>query len=302
MKIINLQIEIFLLVLVGYILSKVNILTKETRTHLTDMILDFILPVATIKSFMIQMTPRIIRMTIVVFLISVGIQCLYFILNRFCYNRFSLDESINMKYGTMVSSAGFMGMPVAEQLFGHLGLLYACIYLIPQRIFMWSYGLSMYTTSDLKTMIKKVLSHPCVIAIYIGVLLMLLRMKGYVLPEGVTLTIQSVAGCNTALSMIVVGAILSDVEPHEMLDGKAAYFSLIRLIIIPVLVYFILSWTNLDKVAIGTCVLLAAMPAASTTVMLANKYNRNPQFASKLMFLSTILSLFTLPMISIMIH
>ena len=46
------------------------------------------------------------------------------------------------------------------------------------------------------------------------------------------------------------------------------------------------------------CVLLTAMPAANTTVMLAGKYDRDPAFASELVMTSTLLSLFTIPLIS----
>lgn len=201
----------------------------------------------------------------------------------------------------MVSNAGFMGMPFAQGLYGDMGLLYACIYLIPQRIFMWSYGLSHYTKADFKTMVKKVALHPCLIGIYFGIVFMIMYSLGYTLPSFVTTTMSSIGGCNTALSMIVIGSILSDVEPREILDKECIYYSFIRLIMIPVITYLCLRWTSLDHIGIGVSVVLAAMPAPSTCAMLANKYDKNPEFASKLIFVSTAFSLVTLPLISFMI-
>ena len=54
----------------------------------------------------------------------------------------------------------------------------------------------------------------------------------------------------------------------------------------------------LDLLSMKVCVLLTAMPAANTTVMLAGKYDRDPAFASELVMTSTLLSLFSIPLIS----
>ena len=48
----------------------------------------------------------------------------------------------------------------------------------------------------------------------------------------------------------------------------------------------------------NVCVLLSAMPAASTTAMLAEKYDGNSAFASRLVFVSTLGSMISLPIIT----
>ncbi len=85
-----------------------------------------------------------------------------------CHNRFDDSKAIILKYATLVSNAGFMGLPIVESIYGQTGLLYASIALIPQRVFMWSAGLSLFAQTDYKNMIKKVAFHPCIIAVYIG--------------------------------------------------------------------------------------------------------------------------------------
>jgi ABC-type amino acid transport system permease subunit len=139
LKIISLQLEIFIIAIIGYIFARKGIITKEVRKKLTDIVIDLILPCAIIKSFMMKLTPEIIR-----------------------------DTAIILKYATIVSNAGFMGLPIVESIYGQTGLLYASIALIPQIIFMWSAGLSLFTQTDSKNMIKKVAFHPCIIAVYIG--------------------------------------------------------------------------------------------------------------------------------------
>lgn len=298
---IDMQLEIFLLIAIGYLLTKLNMFTKATRKQLTDIVLGLVLPAATINSFMIKLTPEILSTTFVVFCISIAIQFLYMLFNAFLYKNVDEDKRINLKYGTMVSNAGFMGMPISQVIFGNTGLLYASIFLIPQRIFMWSAGLSMYTSTDRKTMIKSVATHPCIIAIYIGIVCMALTSFGFVFPVFITKTLSAVGSCNTALSMFVIGGILSDVDRSEFIDKDCLQYSLVRLIILPLVILLALKWTPLNATGVGVCVVLSAMPAATTTAMLAAKYNRNPEFASKMIFVSTLLSLVTLPIISFLI-
>ena len=53
-----------------------------------------------------------------------------------------------MQYGTVCSNAGFLGSPLTEGLFGGVGLLLTSVYLIPQRIVMWSMGVSYFRQDD----------------------------------------------------------------------------------------------------------------------------------------------------------
>ncbi|MGX8680865.1 MAG: AEC family transporter, partial [bacterium] len=279
---ISLQIEIFILVAIGYILSKVGIFTKHTRKHLTDMILTVILPAATINSFLIQLTPEIIQTTLIVLIISASMMIFYMFINLFLYRHASPDHQVNLKYGTLVSNCGFMGMPISEAMYGPTGLLYACIYLIPQRIAMWSFGLSMYSVANLKTVVKKVVLHPCLIGIYIGVVMMIMMFFGIKFPVFLTRTISAVGSCNTALSMFVIGGILSEVNPRSIFDQECLYYAVIRLLAIPLVVFVALRWMPIEPLAKKVCVILTGMPAATTTGMLAAKYERDPQFASKM--------------------
>lgn len=57
---------------------------------------------------------------------------------------------------------------MAEGVLGSEGLLYASVALIPIRLFMWSAGLALFTATDRKSVVKKLLTHPCMVAVYIG--------------------------------------------------------------------------------------------------------------------------------------
>ena len=120
--------------------------------------------------------------------------------------------------------------------------------------------------------------------------------KGMLLPAFLNDTIDSLGNCCTALSMVVIGAILSDVDPRTVLEPAVLYYVVIRLIAIPAFLFGVLWLLKVDTLVTGIIVILSAMPAGSTTAMLAQKYDQDPEFASKMVFLSTLASLITLPL------
>lgn len=258
------------------------------------------LPCSIVMSFQIDLTDKVIQSTISVLFISICIQFFYGFLNKILYNRYSQDKKICLQYGTMVSNAGFMGMPIAQGVFGDIGLLYASVFLIPQRIFMWSSGLSLFTTVDRKNLWKQVMTHPCIIAIYFGVGVMIMKYFGLEMPMPLQITLSSIGSCSTAMSMFVIGGILSDVDRQQLFDKEICLYSFYRLILIPVMIMIILRLLHLDILSSNVCILLSAMPAASTTAMLAQKYNQNAEFASRMVFISTLFSLITLPIMTLL--
>ena len=229
----------------------------------------------------------------IVLVLGFAAQGLYALLNLFLYRRFDARRQINLKYGTICSNAGFMGLPLSLAIFGPTGLMYASVALLPIRLFMWSAGLSLYTSTTKKQVLKTLATHPCIIAVFVGFALML---SGLQLPAFLNDTIDSLGNCCTALSMVVIGAILSDVDPRTVLEPAVLYYVVIRLIAIPAVLFGVLWLLKVDALVTGIIVILSAMPAGSTTAMLAQKYDQDPEFASKMVFLSTLASLVTLPL------
>ena len=84
------------------------------------------------------------------------------------YEKVEKERRTVLQYATVCSNAGFLGNPVAEGIYGSMGLLYASIYLIP----------SYFTESTSKRdLIKKVVTHPCIIAVGIGLTIMIFQIK-----------------------------------------------------------------------------------------------------------------------------
>ena len=293
-RLLNLQGMLFLLVAAGVVMRKKGILPEGAKTILTDLVIYLILPCNIINSFFIEFNLDILKGFAVILTIAglIQIGCLMFA--KIFYNREPESRKKVLQYGTVCSNAGFMGNPIAEGVYGAEGLMYASIFLIPQRIVMWSAGVSYFTESpDRKTVVKKVLTHPCIIAVYIGLVLMITQVP---LPAFLQNTIRSVGGCTTTVSMILIGAILAEVEPGSILDWGIIRYAFIRLFLLPLLVYVCCRAFHVTPLLSGVSVLLTGMPAGSTTAILASKYEGDYIFATKCVVVTTLLSLVTIPL------
>lgn len=293
-SLINLQGMLFLLVAAGVILKKKGILPGEAKTVLTDLVIDLILPCNIINSFLIEFNMNILKGFAVILVIATLIQfgCLFFA--NVLYKKEPDRRKKVLQYGTVCSNAGFMGNPIAEGVYGAEGLMYASIFLLPQRIVMWSAGVSYFTESpDRKTVIKKVMTHPCIVAVYIGLFLMITQISMPVFLED---TIRTIGNCTTTVSMVLIGTILAEVEPGSILDKGIVKYTFIRLLLIPFLVYAGCRLFHVDSLLTGVSVLLAGMPAGSTTAILAAKYDGDYIFATKCVVVTTLLSLVTIPL------
>lgn len=296
---VNLQLMMFIEIGIGWYLRKKGLITEEGKRVLTDLVIDLILPCNIIQSFMIELDREILMRGLQILVISVILQMFCTLISATCYNRIEKEKKNVLQYATVCSNAGFLGNPVAEGLFGSLGLLYASIYLIPQRIVMWSAGVSYFTESPSKwEVVKKVLKHPCIIAVEVGLVFMITQVK---LPGFLTKTLLSFSSSTTPVTMLLIGSIMAGADLKTMVTKITMVFSLVRLVLIPLAVFAGCALCRVDGVVAGVAVILAAMPAGSTTAILAAKYHRDEEFASKCVVLTTILSMVAIPVWSLVI-
>ncbi len=290
----NMQGMLFLLMIIGAVLTWKRIITADGQKLLTDLVMDVTLPASIIKSFQMELSRELLESCLEIFLVAIAIQVGTFLLSALLYRGISDEKHRKvLQYATICSNAGVLGNPIAEGIFGSMGLLYASIYLIPQRTFMWSAGLTYFTRCpSKKELARKVLTHPCIIAVAFG---MVLLVTGTTLPGFLGSTVNSIAGANTAVSMMLIGSFLVGVNVKSMFQKTFYYYSFVRLFLIPFLVFVPCRLLGLDSMVTGVSTILAAMPAASSTAILAAKYECDEVFASKCVVFTTVLSMVTIP-------
>ncbi|MDO5476793.1 MAG: AEC family transporter [Eubacteriales bacterium] len=300
-EMLKLQFIIFALIGIGFFTRKKEMVSRVGQKNITDLVINIVLPCNIVSSFVQELPKSALRECIVIFLISVGAEVLCVLYAEIAYRNTEEKRKKCLTYGIFVSNAGFLGNPVAEGVFGPIGLMLASVYLIPVRIMMWSRGIAIFSgQSDRKQTLKKVATHPCVIACALGVVIMLGEIFGgfTIVPPFLLSLLQTVGRCNTALSMMVIGMILSDIDLATLIDAAVVRYTVERLLLIPGLLGILLLLLSRTGIVSGLsprlAVLLAAMPAPATTSMLSSKYDCAPEFATRMVILSTLCSIPTI--------
>lgn len=285
--------KLFLLMGLGVLLRRRNIIPEQGKKLLTDLVINLILPCSILSSFLVELTVTRLRQTGEIFVLSVGIQLFSYLWGLFAYRRCAPEHKTVMQYATVCSNSGILGTPIAEGIFGAEGTLLAAVFLIPLRVVMWTLGLSFFTRKSGKLSLRKIVTHPCIAAVLIGLLLLL---TGVHLPLLVTDTLETVGNCNTAVSMVLVGSIVADMEPRLLIHRDTLCYSGVRLVLLPLLVLLVCLALHIDPLVRNLSIVLTAMPAGATTSILALQYNGDAPFASACTAVTTVLSLAAIPL------
>lgn len=299
MPLFNTQLVLFALLGLGVLCTRLGLLGDKTRSALTDLILNIFLPCTILSAFMVSYNLDMLVSIGLMLAVSLGLHLFCIVLNLFLYRRVPLAQRRVLQYGTLVSNASFMGNAMVEGIYGLSAIIYATAYLLPMRILMWTVGLSYFTKSARGESIKKMLLHPCILATVAGIVLLL---TGWQPPAFATKTIQSLAACTTALSMMVIGSLLAGVKVRSVVSKTSLIYCAIRLVGIPLLTLLAMALLRLPATTAAVAVVLSGMPAGTTTAILAEKYGCDAEFGSKIVFLSTLLSLGTIPLLAMLTH
>ena len=295
---IDMQLMMFLLVGIGFFIRKKGIVNTEGRMNMINLCLYITLPFNVLHSFLRKWDWNLFIACGVIILLSVGFNAISVFFSAVLYKKQEENRQKSLKYGTIISNSGFLGNPMVEGIYGSEGLLYAALFMLPVRIVMWTIGIAVFLKGRKEKLWKNVLTHPCIVAIYAGVIIM---VCGIQFPTFVEKTIVGISGCNTPLSMMLVGMMLAEVKPKGLIDKTMVFYTAIRLLVIPAVVFAITAFLPLDGMLRGITVIMAGMPAPITTALLSAKYGGDEKYATGMVFLSTILSLITLPLLCLVL-
>ncbi|WDC84627.1 AEC family transporter [Caloramator sp. mosi_1] len=146
----------------------------------------------------------------------------------------------------------------------------------------WTAGVFIFSGRGNKENLRKAVLNPGIVSVFIGLIIFLFSIS---LPAPIIKTLEIVGSMTTPLSMIIIGSTLADARIKSIFEGFSVYFgSFVRLIFIPLAVYFILNFIGLKDFYLSIPVIITAMPAAANTVIMAEKYGGNAEYASKVVF------------------
>lgn len=290
---LTMQGMMFFFVIVGFIVRKKGIVGTTGRLNMVDLCLYVLLPFNIFHAFLVQPHHDVWKPVIITIVLSMLYNAVSVAVAFLLYKRTDEEKRKPLRYGTIVSNGGFLGNPVIESIYGTSGLLYASVFMLPVRIVMWSVGVSCFLPGQKRNVVRKVVTHPCIVAIYLGLFVMMLPV-GW--PDFFTRAVNGLSSANTPVSMMLIGMMLAEMDPRGLIDRTMVFYAAIRLAAIPAVMFLLTAPLPMDPVLRGITVIMAGMPAPVTTALLSSKYHGDERYATGMIFLSTLLSLLTLPL------
>ena len=196
-------------------------------------------------------------------------------------------------FAVAFSNTVFVGFPVIESIYGAEGILIATLSNIPFNLLVYTMGVAMINGSTKGMSVKSALSAPLVAT----VIAVAFFMTGWKLPDPVVQCFDIIGNGTVPMSMLVVGASLGSISVKEALSDWRVYaVSLMRLVISPLIVWLVLRLFVHDEMLLGISMILASCPTAMIATALAIRAGRDEAYASQCIFVSTVLSAATMPL------
>ena len=285
----------------GYIGRKLGIITDAINTGMSGLLVKITMPCMVFISMMQPFSQELLieSVSTVLFSGAVFLAGYFIALALGWIMRASDSEKRIWQFSLLAPNAGFMGFPVVYSVYGHEGMFYASMSLLGFNLLIFSLGLYIFKKggTDIKATIKSIAFTPVLIATYIGLVFFVTGLR---LPIHIHNGIRMIGDMSITLAMVIMGAVLAKDKLRTVAnDPRIIPVLVARLIIIPVVAVFALRPFVHNPMMLGVIVLSGAMPVAIITVIFAEQYNCDASMATKLITISSILCLFTIPMISL---
>ena len=298
-NLLTMQGTMFLMILIGAGLRKIQVVTAEGRRSLTNLVVNLILPSNILYAFSHADVSAFGSMIVVVAMAFL-IQLLWYLLSKVLWRKMPESRRGVMRYAFQFSNCGYLGNPIVEGLYGAPGLVYASVFLLPVRLFMWSVGLECFQKgkAGFGKVLRRTLTHPCVVATILGVIWMFFPIE---LPAFLSDTISGFNQCLTPLTMLVIGFIMAETDMRKMFCRDLWVITVLRLLVQPLIVLAICRLLNLETLVAEVVTVLVAMPVANTTALLASQHDCDYTFASNVVVFTTLVSMVTIPVFSLLV-
>ena len=293
------MVVLFLILILGYIGGKTKVLTIADNKPLSKMVNCITNPCSVLHSALC--VERALENGEVLKLIAITI-VMYFGLILIAQLTTKIlgvkpDQQGQYKFMMVFSNVGYMGIPVVRVIFGEEATFCVSIFIMVFYLFIYTYGIRQICSEPGQKGIdwKKVIC-PMTISSLIAIIG---YMCGIQLGGVVKDTLKTVANITTPCAMLIIGCALSTVPIKSVITNWRLYIvALLKLLVIPVAVYLLLKPIMGASMVLGVMVVIMAMPVATIITMLSAQYDKDQTLAASSVFITTLLSVITIPLLA----
>ena len=299
-------IILFVLISIGFGLTKKKLFSEKTIAELTTFILYLVTPCVIIESFNRPFDADMLNAFLLSFLAAIVVHVLsIFIAFLFIRDRDKNAQTI-FRFGVVFSNCAFMALPLQQALLGSEAVFYGSSFIAVFNLFVWTHGYGIMKTDPenkgqkksgqmIFSQLIKTLLNPGIASVFLGLFLFLTSTK---LPFFIQKPIQYLAALNTPLPMIVIGFYVASVKDFSILKDKKMFLaSFLRLIFIPLLSLVLFYAVGIRGLLLSSLIISASTPVGATLVMFSIKFNKDAKKAGAFVAFTTLVSVLTMPII-----
>lgn len=282
----------FLLIAIGYYLYKKKFVTLTGSNEIGKILLNLVIPIVIINSFWTERTIDKTNSLVHAAIVSIIVMGIAVIVSTIIFGK----KNGVACFSSAFSNAGFIGIPLVQAVVGENAVFYISIMIVLINFLQWTYGVYVMTNDPSVMKPSVVMKNPIVISVFIGIVIYFLNIPRI---DMVNTLISNITCINTPLAMFVSGIYLAQSQLLEMIKRKETwYVCLVRLVFIPCISAVILKLIPFGANELKIAILLAAAcPVGSNVAIFAQQYDKDYTTAVEQVCLSTILCLFTIPLV-----
>lgn len=300
MENIEIMVILFTIVVLGYALCKLGYMGDKFDQKLSSIVIDVTCPALILSSVMGAELPD---RSLILPLLGIGfLTYILLLVFGFWVPRFvakSRDEQGMIGFALMFANVGFIGYPIVSAIFGPKAVFYAALLNIPNTFFIFTAGVMLVKGEhNMKSLSAKVLFSPAMIAAFVAALMVAFGVRT---PDIIARPVTMVGNITIPAALMVIGSSMARLPLKEIIGSPKVYVaSLLRLVVVPLSVYFLFRFCGVSDVINNINTVIIAMPVASYGTMFCLKYGRNPSLMTEMTFITTLGSILTIPLITLL--
>ena len=296
---------LFVIVGMGFAVGRLKILSENAKTDISRLITTVTLPATIIQSLLREYDERLVKDGLYCLLIGLAMLLLFLAITALLRKPLGVKEGRRgiWSFASSICNAGFMGIPVSQAVFGPDGAFFAAMFVVAMNIISYSLGVAILMKDgkgERDNFLKKVLLNSANLATAAGLIIFICQIR---IPEAAVTIINYLAGITTPLAMFLIGLYVSENKLKEIFNDKDVLTSsALKLLVFPMIAFAVVKLFPFGAglTARNSTLLEMAMPAPAITMILASRYECDTGFAGKVVCLSTLFSLVTIPLIMLL--
>ncbi|HTD56023.1 MAG TPA: AEC family transporter [Silvibacterium sp.] len=300
MRIADLILPVFAVILTGWIVGLTGYLSRKLSDALIHFAYNIAMPALLIVTIAQEPSHSLINWRFLVAFGGGSLLCFVLVFGIMSI-RASRDLASRTMHGMAASmtNTGFVALPVLQAIYGQHAVLPAAIATVFVAVVMFPLAVVLLEVGrrdadDSRTTpmvtVRHVVLNPMVISTLIG---MLLSVFGLRMPGPVAAYLGILADALTPCALFAIGLGLS-IEGLRANLQRASLLSVVKLLIMPVIVYGLSLVLGLDPLYTIAAVICAAVPTAKTVYILAGEYHCEEMMVASTVSLTTLVSVITL--------